>query len=328
MQLPDPFDTLNAWYGDDLLAKPGRWIWSLSTDDLRLLEQTTANYIDQGLHLDAVSPTNFLLSDLELKLAMFADDLYHGNGFFEIQGLPIDQYSDYFSRVMLAGLVSYFDKELSGSKRFEHELRHHQIPDDENPMEFELGFQAQQISTLSSIHSGSALMVHMRDQLSTFSNDEYLVSGVTLYNEMYTRRKDLLLALFEPLPVLVKSHRDVYRDQGVIKTAHVFQYRQHVLKFSYPRDAIEMAQDCSEAPRLSGQQLEALDFLEYLMQDPSIHLKMALDAGGIIVYDQNNVFHGMLPPCGSSHSFSSNVGFGSTNGLNKRFTEATATADA
>src|SRR5204863_9978925 len=98
-----------------------------------------------------------------------------------------------------------------------------------------------------------------------------------IYNEMLKRRPDLLPCLFEALHT--DRRGEVPAGQMPWHDIPVFNWHEGRLSALYSRRYIESARRFPEVAPLTPQQIEALDLLDDLAEDPAISLQMAFRPG-------------------------------------------------
>ena len=120
-----------------------------------------------------------------------------------------------------------------------------------------------------------------------------LVSSTTLFNEMRARRPDLAAELFQP--VATDRRGEVPPGQPPYFSIPVFNWWPQGaagrLSMIYQRQYIDSAQRFADAPRLTPKLREALDMLDSLTNDPSLHFLMDLQAGDIQLVHNHTLLH-------------------------------------
>jgi hypothetical protein len=120
--------------------------------------------------------------------------------------------------------------------------------------------------------------------------ESFLASSMTVYNEILRRRPDLVPALFEPYP----TDRRGEVPEGMQPWFDMPIYHWHAEKLSciYVRQYIESAQKrFPEARRLTRAQVEAMDLIDELCNDPDIHLAMDFQPGDIQLLHNHQILH-------------------------------------
>jgi hypothetical protein len=120
--------------------------------------------------------------------------------------------------------------------------------------------------------------------------ESYLASSMTIYNEVLARRPELMPALFEPFA----TDRRGEVPEGMQPWFDIPIFNRHAGRLSciYVRQYIESAQrNFPEARRLTREQREAMDFVDELCNDPSIHLSMEFRPGDIQLLHNHQILH-------------------------------------
>jgi hypothetical protein len=116
-----------------------------------------------------------------------------------------------------------------------------------------------------------------------------LVSSITLYNELRARHPDLARRLFAPFAT---DHRgEVPPGEKPYFTIPIFNWYASALSTIYQRQYIDSAQRFADAPRLAPADVEALDLLDALADDPALHLTMALERGDVQFVHNHTLLH-------------------------------------
>ena len=116
-----------------------------------------------------------------------------------------------------------------------------------------------------------------------------LASSVTAYNEILKRRPDLVPHLF--LPVATDRRGEVPENEEPFFTIPVYNWHAHFLTCIYQRNYIESARRFESAPELSEQQIEALDLLDEIVNEPGMHLRMRLQPGDMQFVYNHSLLH-------------------------------------
>jgi hypothetical protein len=116
-----------------------------------------------------------------------------------------------------------------------------------------------------------------------------LVSSVAIYNEMRARRPDLALALFEPIETDRRGEEGP--GQAPYFTIPVFNWHAGRFAGIYQRQYIESARRFDGVAPLTPEQVEALDLLDALAEDPAFHIEIDFQPGDIQLVNNHVLFH-------------------------------------
>jgi len=106
---------------------------------------------------------------------------------------------------------------------------------------------------------------------------------------MRRRRPDLLRVLLEPIET--DRRGEVPEGGRPYFTIPVFNYHNGLVSAIYQRQYIESARRFEGVAPLNRQQVEALDLLDELANDPRLNLMMELRSGDIQLVHNHTIFH-------------------------------------
>jgi len=116
-----------------------------------------------------------------------------------------------------------------------------------------------------------------------------LVSSTTIFNEMRKRRPDLLRVLMEPIET--DRRGEVPEGSKPYFKIPVFNYHDGLVSAIYQRQYIESARRFPDVPPLTSTQIEALDLLDQLANDPKLNLTMQFQPGDIQLVHNHTILH-------------------------------------
>ena len=286
MSLPDAITSPVAWTGRDMMAAPERWTYRLSDADVAEIENAATIFIDSGRPLGQITRDLFPLPEFGVWLESLRETLIHGIGFQLITGLPVETYSGDMRATIFCGIGSHIGRARSQNAAG-HLLGHvRDVGADIN----DPNTRIYQTTSRQSFHTDSCDVVGLlcvREAMS--GGDSMLASSMTAYNEILKRRPDLAPHLF--LPVATDRRGEVPENEDPFFTIPVFSWHRNFLTCIYQRNYIDSAQRFETAPRLSAQQLEALDLLDDIVNEPDMHLRMRLQPGYMQFVYNHSLLH-------------------------------------
>lgn len=274
----------SAWYGPELAARRD-WVVEFSAAEIAEIERATA----QAARLTdstKMQACDFPLPTLHARLQAWLAEVLHGRGFVLWRGLPVEKWTKQEAALAFYGLGTHL-----GSARPQnaqgHLLGHVKdlglSSDDPN-------IRIYQTRERQTYHTDSCDVVALCCLHPAQSGGlSSLVSSVTIYNEMRTRRPDLLALLFEP--IATDRRGEVPVGQKPYFEIPVFNWHANLLSAIYQRQYIESAQRFAGVPPLTPQQVEALDLFDALANDPALHLMMELRAGDVQLVHNHTLLH-------------------------------------
>ena len=286
MSLPDAITSPVAWTGRDMMAAPERWTYRLSDSDVAEIENAATIFIDSGRPLGQITRDLFPLPKFGVWLESLRETLIHGIGFQLITGLPVETYSGDMRATIFCGIGIHIGRARSQNAAG-HLLGHvRDVGADIN----DPNTRIYQTTSRQSFHTDSCDVVGLlcvREAMS--GGDSMLASSMTAYNEILKRRPDLAPHLF--LPVATDRRGEVPENEDPFFTIPVYSWHRNFLTCIYQRNYIDSAQRFETAPRLSAQQLEALDLLDDIVNEPDMHLRMRLQPGDMQFVYNHSLLH-------------------------------------
>ena len=277
---------LSVWYGRDLQQRTD-WIRTFSAAELADLDAAVRAFKASGTPLADISPARFALPVLGPVLGEILSELLEGRGFTMLRGFPVDRYTREEQAIAYLGLGSWFGRARSQNAKG-HLLGH--VKD--------LGLDIKdpkvryyQTSRKLEYHTDSVDVVGLLCLKTAKSGGEsYIASSMAIFNEILKRRPELVPSLFEPYP----TDRRGEVPEGMQPWFEMPIFHRHAGKLSciYVRQYIESAQQhFPEAKRLTRAQVEAMDLMDELLNDPQIHLSMAFLPGDMQFLHNHQILH-------------------------------------
>ena len=273
-----------VWYGRDLAARRD-WIREFSSRELAEIQAAVRAARD--ISPEKLSPASFPLPGFGPELGRILAELLEGRGFILLRGLPVERMTREEQAIAYLGMGSWLGAFRSQNAKG-HLLGH--VKD--------LGLDIRdprvryyQTNRKLEYHTDSVDIVGLLClKTAKAGGESYLASSMTVFNEMLTRRPDLVPALFEPFP----TDRRGEVPEGMQPWFDIPIYHRHAGKLSciYVRQYIESAQKLfPQARRLTAAQREAMDLIDDLCNDPAIHLAMDFRPGDIQLLHNHQILH-------------------------------------
>lgn len=284
--LPGPVSGPSVWYGRDLQGRTD-WIRHFSAAELAELDAAVRAFKASGAPLVEISPARFALPSLGAALAQILRELLEGRGFAMLRGFPVERYTREEQAIAYLGIGSWLGSARSQNAKG-HLLGH--VKD----LGLDIGdpkVRYYQTNRKLEYHTDSVDVVGLLCLKTAKSGGEsFIASSMTLYNEVLARRPDLAPALFEPYPT--DRRGEVPEGMKPWFDMPIFHWHAGRLSCIYVRQYIESAQQLfPEARRLTRAQVEAMDLLDELVNDPQIHLSMAFLPGDMQFLHNHQILH-------------------------------------
>jgi len=292
-----PLNGPYVWTGDELAAA-GDWRFRLTPPMVAEIDAALVDVKRRGIAWEAVRREDFPLSQTADLLAGISRSLEEGRGLAKVTGLAVEQYDEEDLRRLWYGIGLHLGTPVSQSQAG---LRMKVIRDE--------GATVGQVHGQLRNEDGSTFLSSYARAVSNgllrFHTDRTDVVGllcvgqaeagglskvastVAVHNEILRRRPDLLELLYRPYP-----RSRLGEEKGGDRMFYmlpVFGLREGRFTSHYSRTYIEAAQKLPEAPRLTPQQLEAMDLLAEVAD--SLCYRMRLEPGDMQFLNNHVVYH-------------------------------------
>ena len=283
--LPARIEDPSAWYGPQVAARSD-WIEVLGAREVDELAAASEPWMAASADLATLTKAQFQLPHLSHRIGRALTELLEGRGFVLWRGLPVERWGRRRSAIAFYGLGAHLGNAISQNSQG-HVLGHVRdmglSSDDPN-------VRIYQTRERQTFHTDSADVVGLLClQTARSGGASALVSSATLYNELRARRPDLAPWLFAP--IATDRRGEVPAGAKPYFEIPVFNWFSNRLSAIYQRQYIDSAQRFPDAPRLTPQQVEALDLLDQLTDDPALHFTMELQPGDVQFVHNHALLH-------------------------------------
>ena len=284
--LPPEQNTPAAWYGPEMAAR-NDWIVPLAPadfDEIRHALQVWRARPDAGPA--PLAPADFPLPRLGARLLEVRRELLDGRGFVLLKGMPVFEWSREDCAMAFIGLGAHLGRARSQNAAG-HLLGHVR---DVGLASTDPSVRIYQTPERQTFHTDSCDVVGLLClREARAGGDSLLVSSTTLFNEMRRQRPDLAALLFEP--VATDRRGEVPVGMKPWFEIPVLNWHEGFLTALYQRQYVDSAQRFEQAPRVTPQQIEALDLFDTLANDPALHLTMRLAPGDMQFVHNHTMLH-------------------------------------
>ena len=284
--LPDHIEIPAAWFGEDLAKKSDIWHYTLQDAEIDELITAANKFCNSGEELGKITPKNFILENLSLKLFELQEELKAGIGFKLISGLPVDELSPEQYSTVFCGLGSYLGKARSQNAAG-HLLGHVR---DTGASAKDPSVRIYQTSARQTFHTDRSDVVGLLCiREAKQGGDSLLASSVTAFNEVMKEAPTLAKELMRP--VAYDRRGEIPTGEKPYMTIPVVNWYKGKLTCIYQREYIISAQRYEDAPKLTQSQIEAFDLFDKILNDNKINLKMRLRPGDMQFVYNHSLFH-------------------------------------
>ncbi|MCM5571763.1 TauD/TfdA family dioxygenase [Burkholderiaceae bacterium FT117] len=279
------FENAQAWYGPEMAARID-WVHRLTEAEIAEIEAVVRAADATGKDILELRRADFPLPGLQPLLDEVRKQVLHGRGFHLLRGIPVERFTIRQSAIAYWGLGLHLGEPVSQNGKG-HVLGH--------VTNLGLNYadpevRGYQTSARLNYHTDSSDIVALLCLRTAKAGGlSSIVSSTTIWNELVRRRPDHARTL------LGEFHRTRWGEIPENKKGYgsnpIFAPYKGRMFASYVRSAIMKAQAMPEVPRLSAEQIEALDHVDALAADPTLHLDMSFEPGDIQLLSNHFVFH-------------------------------------
>ena len=276
----------SAWYGAEMATRSDEWMYELGEDDLNDLQGAINSVGDADTPILDVNKEAFPLAGLGTVMHRIQDDVVNGRGFTLIRGLPVEELTIEESAIAYFLIGSYFGWPIPQNAKG-HVLGHVRDIglDPTNPTHRLYGTTARHLYHTDSCDIVGLLCL----QTAKSGGLSKIASSVTVYNEMVTSRPDLVQVLAEPFSVDRKG--EIPQGKRPHYEMPIINPYGGYLTTTYNRDFITAAQRFDDVPRLTDQQVEAMDMVDEIADSDSVRIDMDFRPGDMQFIHNHQVLH-------------------------------------
>lgn len=272
--MPEPLSHPAAWRGEELLRRDD-WILTLTSDEVGELSSALERNADRPM--ESIDAEQFPLPQLGPRLHSIQRSLEEGSGAVMLRGFPVREFSEEEARRIFWGMSRHVGTPVSQSAAGE---RLFAVRDagfgDQDPRS-----RGPNTKKKLSFHTDRCDVIGFlcwRQAISGGENE--LVSSMAVYNEILRQRPDLLQVL--EAPFVYKRHTvDGGNDRAWCQQP-IFSQFEGNFACAFLRVLIDRADADPDLPDLSGEQREAMNFLESVAGDPELFVRFRQEEGDLL----------------------------------------------
>ncbi|WP_421121426.1 TauD/TfdA family dioxygenase [Aquihabitans daechungensis] len=281
----EPVRTRASWRPADI-ADADEWTVVLSDDERTELVAAVATARRSGTTVTSVDAATFPLTTLAGRVEEWSALLNEGRGFLLLRGFPVDLLDPPDVELAYIGLGTHLGTPV-GQDRDATVLGHVR---DEGVERTHPGVRFYRTRERQDFHADGADLVGLLClQRARTGGESRIVSSAAVYNEILEQRPDLLEVLYRPFHWDRNDEESPGEDpffsmpvlNDIAGTPRVFYIGWYI------RDAQRHAQ----VPRLTPEQLEAMELLEAIANDPAFFLEMDFQPGDVQFLNNARILH-------------------------------------
>lgn len=259
----------------------------LTATELAELDRAIAHAEASRMPLFSLGRQDFPLESLGDRLIALRDIIEGGWGFQVLRGIPVGRYSHEQARILAWGMARHIgDPEPQDAKG----SMMHDITDTGRKVEGSDSTRGFETNDELNFHNdgGDAFML-LCLRTARAGGTSKLISVGAVFNEVLARRPELARVLQEPF------HFDA-RAQALsgaprVQTVPIMIHHAGSLSALYKRRYIELGQRFEEVPPLTAEQIDALDMVDSICNDPDFQLSFEMQPGDVQIGNNYSVLH-------------------------------------
>lgn len=274
------------WLAQDMVDW-NEWVIQLTPEQVRDIDTALRGALAAGVGFETMTKANFPLTTLEGVFADALDRLENGRGFVVIRGLPALDYSKDELRLIYWAIGLHLGVAVSQSSKGDL------LGDVRN-------FGADTFSSTGrgymskqhlGFHTDTADIVSLMVLRPARSGGlSMIASSVAIRNELVRTRPDLVEELYKPYYWSWKGQE----AEGELPYYTQPIYSEHDGKFSSRHILTHVwaaQEDFPELPRMTEKQIEALEIINKIAEDPKFHFCMMFEPGDIQLLNNHVTYH-------------------------------------
>lgn len=252
------------------------WMYLLDEEHLVELIEVGRRFVSDDPDLRTVTAADYPLVRCQDALSAWAEAMDEGQGFVLVRGVPVADVGDEVAGAIFFIIGLHLGAPMGLNNR--GDLIDH-VYATSNLSYSDPNGLANEVRDRLPFHSDSADVVGLMClQTARSGGESSLVSGPTLYNEVLSRRPDLVELLFEPWYFDLAKQND---DLAPFYDSPICCLVDGVLSTYFGPGIIRSAQRYDEVPKHTPAQLELLALIDEISQEPGIALDMDFRRGDI-----------------------------------------------
>ena len=277
--------TADAWLGEDL-QRSEAWQYRLTPDDLAELHDALGVARNSSKAMSEMTVDDFPLSALISKIQAWMHEVNDGSGFVLIKGFPVRDYSVEDCSIVYWGLGLYMGDPVS--QNTDGDLLGHVLDVGADPAE--RGVRLYKTRVEQDFHTDGADVIGLFClRPARQGGVSRIVSSVSVFNEFLERKPHLVERLFEPFPFDKQGQEAPGQDPwfdfplcnldgGRLRTFFIPWY-------------IRESQEHAQAPKLTAEQIDCIETIESIANEPRFYLDMHFEPGDMQFLKNAAILH-------------------------------------
>ena len=260
------------------------WFIDLSPRQIDELRVASESLAENRSEWSALPRDAYSLPSWASVVSRLQSQLEGGIGFALLRAFPVEVVSPEVARTMLWGLGRHlgFPDIQDAAGNLIHDVR------DTGKDLSDQNIRAYQTRLPIHYHNdGSDAFMLLCYRSARSGGRSQLISAVSVFNEILSRRPDLATVLQEPFDFDA-------RGQGLpgappYQRVPIYTYHEGYLNVLYKRQYIDLTQRFDDVPPLTDQQIEALDLMDEICGE--LAFEFTMEPGDIVIANNSDILH-------------------------------------
>ncbi|MFT4726464.1 MAG: alpha-ketoglutarate-dependent taurine dioxygenase [Granulosicoccus sp.] len=284
------------WTRKSLTAAQNNLSYSLDSETHQRIDDAIVFARHNGLNADNIEQEDFRLPEFAKHISSLREQLDTGCGFVVIRNIPVNRYADDIdaSEIIAWGLANYFGRPLRQGITTDRRMFSVTDQGSTNNDPTRIGASSKR----SAMHSDNGCLeprppcyiALMCVESAAKGGESRLISARTLFSIIDQERPDLLPIYFEQF-AFRSPQLHVWPSGKPYIHKPIFEISHNELRVHYARVMIEPGMEMAGTPLTSGQ-LEALDYLDTVLDRDVLCYQTQLESGHMLVINNVVMLHG------------------------------------
>ncbi len=281
-----PILSESAWTARDMMDRDN-WVYRVSENEIVEIDTALRAIVADGQRFPSITRETFRLDRFATALAEIRREVEDGRGFVLIRGIPIDRYSPEEAQLLFWGLGTYMG-EAVGQNQMGDVVGHvMDVGRDWNEDHHGRGYQGR--DALSFHCDKNDMVALMCWHPSKSGGESCIASSAAIHDAMLERNPDLLALLYGPFYVDYRGEE--MPGEKPYNVQPIFTRHEGRVFGRYGRTYITTGQRFDEVPRLTRDQVAAIDMVDELANDDAFRLDMDFERGDIQILNNHAILH-------------------------------------
>jgi hypothetical protein len=266
-------------------ADPAEWTIELTDGERDEIVVATERAVAAGRSIDDLGVDDFPLPTIAARAVEWSA-LLSGRGFVLLRGFPTDRLDRAAVEIAYLGLGLHLGKPV-GQDAQGTLLGHVR---DEGVARTDPSVRLYRTRGRQDFHTDGADLVGLLClQRAATGGESRIASSAAVYNELLRRRPDLVDVLYAPF--YWDRNDEQAEGEDPFFTLPVYNDVNGAPRMFYIGWYIRDAQRHSQVPRLTQPQIEAMELIEAIANDPAFHIEMDFQPGDVQLLNNATILH-------------------------------------